>query len=131
MTAIISPVLHYTDLEKGLAFLTEAFGFTEHALHRDPEGNIQYAEMAFQGAAVGIGPSAAGSGSPFDLGPAAIYVACDDRPDAIHDRAVGAGAEIVMGLTDQDYGSREFAARDLEGNVWCFGTYLRGVSTPS
>jgi len=28
-----------------------------------------------------------------------------------------------MELTDQDYGSREFAARDPEGNVWCFGTY--------
>jgi len=31
-----------------------------------------------------------------------------------------------MGLTDQDYGSREFAARDYEGNVWCFGTHRAG-----
>ena len=28
-----------------------------------------------------------------------------------------------MGLTDQPYGSREYCARDLEGNVWCFVTY--------
>lgn len=28
-----------------------------------------------------------------------------------------------MELTDQDYGSREFTARDLEGHLWCFGTY--------
>jgi uncharacterized glyoxalase superfamily protein PhnB len=28
-----------------------------------------------------------------------------------------------MELTDQDYGSREYAVRDAEGNVWCFGTY--------
>ena len=28
-----------------------------------------------------------------------------------------------MGLTDQDYGSRDFSARDLEGNLWSFGTY--------
>ena len=26
-------------------------------------------------------------------------------------------------LTDPDYGSRDFAARDPEGNVWCLGTY--------
>ncbi len=32
-------------------------------------------------------------------------------------------AEVVMGLTDQPYGSREYCARDPEGNVWCFGTY--------
>jgi uncharacterized glyoxalase superfamily protein PhnB len=30
---------------------------------------------------------------------------------------------MVMELTDQPYGSREYAARDPEGNVWCFGTY--------
>jgi uncharacterized glyoxalase superfamily protein PhnB len=28
-----------------------------------------------------------------------------------------------MELTDQDYGSREFIARDPEGNIWSFGTY--------
>lgn len=46
-----------------------------------------------------------------------------DGPDALHDRAVAAGAETVMGLVDQPYGSREFAARDGHGNVWSFGTY--------
>jgi uncharacterized glyoxalase superfamily protein PhnB len=61
--------------------------------------------------------------SPFSLpGPVVVYVVVDD-PDALHDRASAAGAEIVMPLTDQDYGSREFAARDLYGNVWSFGTY--------
>ena len=28
-----------------------------------------------------------------------------------------------MELVDQDYGSREYAVRDPEGNIWCFGTY--------
>ena len=28
-----------------------------------------------------------------------------------------------MGLRDQDYGSREYTARDLDGNIWTFGTY--------
>jgi uncharacterized glyoxalase superfamily protein PhnB len=46
-----------------------------------------------------------------------------DDIDALHDRAVAAGAEIVYPLTDQDYGSRDFAARDPFGNVWAFGTY--------
>jgi uncharacterized glyoxalase superfamily protein PhnB len=46
-----------------------------------------------------------------------------DEVDSLHDRARDAGAEISMELTDQDYGSRDFAARDPEGNVWSFGTY--------
>jgi uncharacterized glyoxalase superfamily protein PhnB len=36
---------------------------------------------------------------------------------------VAAGAKIVYPLTDQDYGSREFSAKDPGGNVWSFGTY--------
>jgi len=28
-----------------------------------------------------------------------------------------------MEPTDQDYGSRDFAVRDPERNVWSFGTY--------
>jgi uncharacterized glyoxalase superfamily protein PhnB len=26
-------------------------------------------------------------------------------------------------VVDEDYGSREYSARDLEGNRWSFGTY--------
>jgi uncharacterized glyoxalase superfamily protein PhnB len=43
--------------------------------------------------------------------------------DAHFAHAQAAGAEIVRGLTDQDYGSRDYSARDPEGNLWSFGTY--------
>ena len=128
MTATIQPVLHYGDLEAGAAFLSTAFGFAEHAAHRTPEGDLAYVELVLDGCHLGIGATTS-EPSPFDLGPSAVYVAIDD-PDAMHDRALEAGAEIVMGLTDQPYGSREFAARDHEGNVWCFGTYRAGAVTP-
>jgi hypothetical protein len=45
-----------------------------------------------------------------------IYLIVAD-PDAYHERTRAADAEIVRGLTDQDYGSREYGARDLEGNL--------------
>ena len=34
-----------------------------------------------------------------------------------------AGAQILAGLHETDYGSRDFAVRDPEGNRWSFGTY--------
>ena len=68
-----------------------------------------------------VGPSGGGE-TVFDTGPQSVYVVTDDI-DALHDRAVAAGAEIVYPLTDQDYGSRDFSARDPSGNVWAFGTY--------
>lgn len=119
----IHPVLHYRDPEKAIRFLTETFGFSEVAVHKDPSGEIQYVELEFGGCPVGFGRTE--GGSLFDLGPAAIYIALDDV-DGHHDRAVVAGAEIVMEPTDQDYGSRDYVARDPEGNLWCFGTYRPG-----
>ncbi|MGH7869666.1 MAG: VOC family protein, partial [Candidatus Dormibacteraceae bacterium] len=54
--------------------------------------------------------------------PIGIYVIVED-PDAHYRQAKTAGAEIVQELTDQEYGSREYSTRDLEGNLWSFGTY--------
>jgi uncharacterized glyoxalase superfamily protein PhnB len=122
----IQPVLHYREPEKALRFLTDAFGVEEKAVHRDPDGNAAYVEAALGDCWFGFGRTAEGE-SLFDLGPAAVYVALDEV-DSMHERAAGAGAEIVMPPTDQDYGSRDFAARDPEGNVWCFGTYRPGPS---
>ena len=51
-----------------------------------------------------------------------MYVALDDT-DAHHARAAEAGAEIVRAPFDTDYGSRDYAAKDPEGNIWAFGTY--------
>jgi uncharacterized glyoxalase superfamily protein PhnB len=49
------------------------------------------------------------------------YIALDDV-DAHHARARQEGAEVGE-LIDQDYGSREYIAKDPEGNTWSFGTY--------
>ena len=46
-----------------------------------------------------------------------------DNPDGLYERAVKAGTEIISDLHETDYGSRDFAVRDPEGNRWSFGTY--------
>ena len=78
---------------------------------------------SLDGAPLGLGPDT--EGSLFDTGPAVVYISLDEV-DSMHERAVAAGAEILMAPADQDYGSRDFVARDGEGNVWCFGTYQPG-----
>jgi uncharacterized glyoxalase superfamily protein PhnB len=40
----------------------------------------------------------------------------------------GGGHEIVRELVTQDYGGRDYTARDLEDHVWTFGTYDPCVS---
>jgi uncharacterized glyoxalase superfamily protein PhnB len=86
-------------------------------VHRDPDGRVAHAELWFGDDAVMLGASGDASTST-----ASVYVVVDD-PDAHHDRAKAAGAEITMPLTDQDYGSRDYGALDRDGNTWFFGTY--------
>ncbi|MNT65650.1 Glyoxalase-like domain protein [compost metagenome] len=56
------------------------------------------------------------------LGTQSIYLVVTDV-DAVHARAVAAGAVIVLALKDEDYGGRGFTCRDPEGHLWSIGSY--------
>jgi uncharacterized glyoxalase superfamily protein PhnB len=118
------PIVPYARPREAIAWLEGAFGAEATAVYPpEPDQPLVHAEVRVGSGLVMINDAERADGGPFALpGPVLVYVVVDD-PDALHDRAAGAGAEIVMGLTDQDYGSREFAARDPHGNVWSFGTY--------
>ena len=114
------PIIVYADANAAIDFLVRAFGFVEHEIHRNEEGLVVHAELRYD---TGIlMPGQAGLGSATEVVPTSVYVAVDDT-DAHHDRAVAAGARVVRELMDTDYGSRDYAAQDLEGNTWYFGTY--------
>ncbi|MGH6916155.1 MAG: VOC family protein [Geminicoccaceae bacterium] len=136
----IYPGLRYRDAPAMIAWLCKAFGFAERVVYPGPDGTIAHAELALGsgmvmlssvrddkfGAMVGapIGPEGAkGNGQ-------AIYVAIDDA-DGLYARAQAAGAGMLMGLTDTDYGSRDFICRDPEGYIWCFGTYWPKAHEPA
>jgi uncharacterized glyoxalase superfamily protein PhnB len=118
---MVIPTLRYQDAKGAIDFLERAFGFERKAVMENDDGTIGHAELTYGRGMVMIG--SAGMGDPqFDTGHASIYVVVDD-PDAVHERARTAGAEVTRELADMDYGSREFSARDPEGNAWSFGTY--------
>ncbi|MFB6556176.1 VOC family protein [Streptomyces sp. NPDC056405] len=121
----VYPTLLYADAKGAVRQLTQAFGFTELAVYEGEDGSVAHAELAQGNGAIMLGSK--GTGSRFDeamksAGTTGVYVVVTDV-DAHHRRAVEHGAEILMPPTDQDYGSRDYMARDLEGNIWSFGTY--------
>lgn len=123
-TQSIYTTLRYRDAMAAIEFLERAFGFERGAVHRGEDGTVHHAELRFAGEWIMLGSTSDGSDGRLAVenGPTWVYVVVDD-PDAHYERAVGAGAEVVRDLTDEDYGSRGYTARDLEGNVWSFGTY--------
>ena len=113
----IFPGVRYEDERRAMEWLREAFGFRENAVYENPDGTLAHAELRLGSAVVMIG-SGPDTDEPFSL-----YVAVEDV-DGHYERARAAGAEIVRPLRDTDYGSREYAARDLDGHVWYFGSYV-------
>ncbi|PWI19230.1 glyoxalase [Streptomyces sp. Act143] len=121
----IYPTLLYKDAKAAIRQLTEAFGFTELSVFEGEDGTVMHAELVQGNGAIMLGSK--GRGGVFDAamkdaGTTGVYVAVDDV-DAHHRHAVEQGAEILMPPTDQDYGARDYMARDVEGNIWSFGTY--------
>lgn len=120
----IFATLRYKDAAAAIAFLTKAFGFTEVVAHRGDDGVVEHAQLAYRGTSIMFGQERPSEYDEIikDVDRAALYVVVRD-PDAHCATARAAGAEIVMEPHDKDYGSRDYVAKDPEGNVWNFGTY--------
>ncbi len=123
------PLMRFRDAPAAIAFLKDAFGFEERQVIANEDGTIAHAELSY-------GPSVLMLGSDREdpvLGSRAghgwIYAAVKDA-DEHCSRARAAGAKIAAEPYDTDYGSRDYTAHDLEGNVWHFGTYRPDVEAP-
>jgi uncharacterized glyoxalase superfamily protein PhnB len=123
----IFPALRYRDAPAAIEWLGRAFGFEARMVVDGAPGSVAHAELACGRAMIMLGSARAPDADEYSAaapppGGTALYMVVED-PDAHHERARAAGAEIVRALNDTDYGSREYTARDPEGNVWSFGTY--------
>ena len=125
----ITPALFYRDAPAAIAWLEKAFGFRSRLVVPGESGRIDHAEMSLGGGAIMLATAKPDRGwlSPKDL-PALHQIVCVFIPDvdAHCERARAAGAEIVEEPHDTSYGSLGYAALDLEGHRWDFGTYRPG-----
>ncbi len=126
----VFPYLMVRDAKAAINFYQRAFGATELFRLVEPSGRIGHAEM--------------------QLGPAVLMV-CDEFPeygmvgpqreqftgctihlhvdnaDEIGERAVAAGATMLMPPTDQFYGERSCRLRDPFGHAWLLGHSIEKV----
>ncbi len=112
--------MRYHDGRAAIEWLERAFGFECQVVHDGPDGNVGHAEMRYGDGLMMLG-TWRGEDDYRRPGEGWAYVAVEDL-DAHHRRASEAGAEIVQAPQSLDYGSF-YGARDLDGNLWSFGTY--------
>lgn len=122
----IWPTLIYRNPRAAITFLVEVFGFTERVVHAEGD-DVHHAELTLtNGDVVGgimLGPAGPDCGADSArVGNGSVHVVVTD-PDERYARAVAVGVAMVREVEDTDYGSRQFVAKDPEGNVWSFGTW--------
>jgi uncharacterized glyoxalase superfamily protein PhnB len=122
---LVWPTLRAGDARALIGFLVDVLGFEETVAYADGDV-VQHAQLDWpEGGGVMLGSAQdRGPDDQWPLAPGSFgaYVVTSD-PEAVCARARAAGADIVMDLHVTDYGSRDFALRDPEGNRWSFGTY--------
>ena len=118
----MTPQLTLDNAAATLEWYKKAFGADEISRNLGPDGKVMHAEVHIGNSAfycndvmMGQGPKAYG-GSP-----AAFWLYVDDS-DALFNRAVDAGAKVMMPLEDQFWGDRAGAVTDPAGYNWWIAT---------
>jgi len=120
------PSVGFTDVDAGVALLTEGLGFTITMIVRDGSGAVMHAEARWpDGGGVMFG-SRGKDGAWGELGAQGVYIVAADPAtvDAAYPRVQALpGVTVTEPLHDTDYGSHSFGIRDPDGNLWTMGTY--------
>jgi uncharacterized glyoxalase superfamily protein PhnB len=127
----VTPHLVCDGAGAAIEFYKKAFGATEVGRMAGPDGRLMHAQITIGDSAVMLvdenpqfgmrGPRSL-NGTPVTIH---LYVA---DADAFVERAVAAGAKVIMPLADMFWGDRYGVLEDPCGHHWSVATHQRDVS---
>jgi len=116
---MVTPYLVAADGLALLEFAKQGLGAEEIMRAVMPTG--VHAEVRLGDTTLMLGGGLAGKKFPGSLQPNALHIYVEDA-DAVTEKAVAAGATLIDGVRDQEYGERSSAVRDQAGNYWYIAT---------
>ena len=132
MSSTIIPCIRYRDAPRMIEWLCDTFGFKKQMVIENEDGTIAHSQLTRGTGMIMVGSALKTEtqwgkqiAQPEEIGKRETqspYMVVAEI-DALYERAKAAGAEIVMEIADQPYGSRDFICRDPEGHLWSLGTY--------
>jgi PhnB protein len=127
----LTPFLTVRDAVSAIEFYKKAFGAQERGVMKGPDGKVMHAELKIGDSIIMLSDEFPefGSLSPQSSGGAGmglhIYI---DGVDAAFDRAVKAGAQVEMPVSDQFWGDRYGKLKDPFGHKWSIATHTKELS---
>lgn len=117
-TQCAATILHVDNVDTSLKYYTEVLGFTL---------DFQYNNMA----GVEYGPVLIYLSGPRQdlkkkIGEGTMYIFCNEVDD-YYQQVLTKGAIVLIELEDRQYGMRDFALADPDGNALTFGTEIKNA----
>jgi PhnB protein len=126
----VTPYLVVDDAARAIEFYRSVFGATEITRFTQPDGRIGHAELRIGDSVVMLADAAPdiGARSPRSIGgtPVTISVYVEDA-DAVVQRALDGGAQLVRPVENQFYGDRAGGIVDPFGHSWHVATHVEDV----
>ncbi|MBZ5496549.1 MAG: VOC family protein [Acidobacteriia bacterium] len=128
----ITPHLVVRNAIEAIDFYRKALGAEAKGVHRTPDGKVMHAELKVGNSMIFLADEFPGMGtcaSPQTLGGNSITLNLyTDNVDQLFNRAVAAGATVVMPLANQFWGDRYGQIKDPFGHTWALGQHVEDVT---
>ena len=129
---MVMPMLVCRDAAAEIDFCKTAFGAQELLRRLGPDGTVAHAALTIGGAMIMIESEwptlASRAPQPDGSSPVVIYVYVEDV-DTVVERAVAAGAKVLLPVQDQFWGDRTGRIVDPSGHVWTVSTRMEETSS--
>lgn len=120
----------YRDAPAAIEWLERVPGFTTTMRFPDDHGGVMHAELRLGDAAIMVFSHEEGHERPprkgDTAGSGAYLSVAEDDVDAVHGRALQAGATVVWEPASTEWGNYRCRILDPEGFEWTFGTHRPG-----
>jgi PhnB protein len=131
---LVIPMLVCGDGASEIGFCETAFGAVELSRRVTEDGAVVHATLSIGGAIImvhgEIPTLASRAPQPDGSSPVVLYLFVVDA-DAVIERAVAAGAKILIPATDQFWGDRVGRIIDPSGHVWNVAARITALPPPS
>ena len=131
--AAVMPMLVCRDVAAVLDFCQATFGSGERLRLPGPDGTVAHGALTIGNAMIlleGEVPSVTSRApAPDGSSSVVVHVYVPDVDEAV-ERAVAAGAKILMPVADQFYGDRSGRVMDPSGHVWLIASRIEAVDDP-
>ena len=128
----VTPALSVRDAVAAIDFYKKVFGAVElPGRLTDPTGKILHVELQIGDSLIHLTDELPefGNLSPESLGGSPVRIALYvEDVDALADRAVAAGAKVLIPVADQFYGDRSGRLLDPFGHLWIVSTHIEDMS---